>query len=204
MYVHSWIPYEIKFHFDVMIFYSVIYLVAIVELLQICHCYVSNVPCIRITAFLDRNNHQNVARFLSQQSTDFDEKIIHGGFNHCGILVADNERSKTFFIEVLDFIDESHLRPKTLPFPGSFLRFGNHQIHLMQCHNVDPTEGRPEYGGRDRHLALTVNNVDIIKRRLERAGVTYNLSSSGRRSLFCRDFDGNGFEFVEDTSLNNK
>lgn len=129
------------------------------------------------------------------------DKIVHGGFNHCGIIVSDCEKSKKFFIDVLDFVDDSHLHPKTLPFPGAFLRFGAHQIHLMQCLNVDPVVGRPEYAGRDRHLAMTVHNVDVVKKRLEREGIPYSMSSSGRRSLFCRDFDGNGFEFVEDTSL---
>ncbi len=32
---------------------------------------------------------------------------------------------------------------------------------------------------------------------LEAAEIPFTLSSSGRRALFCRDFDGNAFEFVE-------
>jgi extradiol dioxygenase family protein len=33
--------------------------------------------------------------------------------------------------------------------------------------------------------------------RLDEAGVTYTLSQSGRRALFCRDPDSNALEFIE-------
>lgn len=164
-------------------------------------------------------NYHSKSRILQAHSSEDSEKIIHGGFNHCGIIVKDNEKSKKFFMDLFDFIDESHLSKENLfpcnklslifligpplPFPGSFLRFGNHQIHLMQLPNPDPEDPRPEYGGRDRHMAVWINNVDLVKRRLERENIAYNLSKSGRRSLFCRDLDGNTFEFVEDATLNN-
>jgi glyoxylase I family protein len=71
----------------------------------------------------------------------------------------------------------------------------------MQLPNPDPTTNRPEYAGRDRHIALSVNNIDILKNRLESKGISYTFSSSGRRALFCRDIDGNGYEFMEDSLL---
>jgi len=67
--------------------------------------------------------------------------------------------------------------------------------------NPDPIDNRPEHGGRDRHVALTVNNIDIIADRLKQRNVKYTLSMSGRRALFCRDIDGNAFEFMEDVNL---
>lgn len=82
------------------------------------------------------------------------------------------------------------------------MTFGPHQIHLMELENPDPIDGRPAHGGRDRHLALWINDIDIMKKRLELRGMPYTLSKSGRRALFCRDVDGNGFEFVEEPSLN--
>lgn len=57
--------------------------------------------------------------------------------------------------------------------------------------------------GRDRHIALTVNDIEPIKQNLESRGMTFTMSMSGRRALFCRDLDGNAFEFVEDSTLNN-
>ena len=128
-------------------------------------------------------------------------EMVYGGLQHCGILVADTEASKQFYTEVFGFEDESHLRPTKLPYPGAFLRLGPDQIHLMELPNPDPTEGRPEHGGRDRHVALTINNIDFIVERLRQRAHAYTLSKSGRRALFTRDLDGNAFEFVEDSSL---
>ena len=66
---------------------------------------------------------------------------------------------------------------------------------------MDPKEGRPAHGGRDRHIALTINNIDLLKDKLNAAGIAFTLSQSGRRALFCRDIDGNAYEFMEDTTL---
>jgi glyoxylase I family protein len=81
------------------------------------------------------------------------------------------------------------------------MKIGPDQIHLMQLPNPDPTTGRPAHGGRDRHTALTVNNIDHIKERLESREMAFTMSMSGRRALFTRDLDGNAFEFMEDISL---
>jgi len=131
------------------------------------------------------------------------QEIQYGGLAHAGVLVQDVDASKAFYMDVFSFIDESHMRPTTLPFRGAFLRFGSggDQIHLMELPNPDPTSGRPAHGGRDRHVALTINNIDIIKRRLDARGMPCTFSNSGRRALFCRDLDGNAFEFIEDASL---
>ena len=57
--------------------------------------------------------------------------IYFKGLNHVGLLVADADLSKAFYIDTFGFIDDTHLRPN-LPYPGAFLRFGPDQIHLMQ------------------------------------------------------------------------
>ena len=129
------------------------------------------------------------------------EEIKYGGIQHCGVLVNDVEKSKFFYMTVFGFTDDSFLRPTTLPYNGAFLRVGNDQIHLMGLPNPDPTSGRPDHGGRDRHIAFTVNNIDTIVSNLNARSVKFTLSMSGRRALFCRDLDGNAFEFVEDVSL---
>lgn len=67
----------------------------------------------------------------------------------------------------------------------------------MQLPNPDPTEGRPPHGGRDRHVAVSVAKLDPLIARLDGNGVKYTLSMSGRRALFCRDLDGNAYEFME-------
>jgi glyoxylase I family protein len=118
------------------------------------------------------------------------------GIVHASVVVADVNQSLQFFVGVLGLeVDAS--RPD-LGYPGAWLRINpQQQIHLLQVPNPDPVGGRPSHGGRDRHTALAIDDLDDLRRRLERAGVDYTLSKSGRRALFCRDPDGNAWEFVE-------
>jgi glyoxylase I family protein len=74
---------------------------------------------------------------------------------------------------------------------------GDQQIHLLELPNPDPVAGRPEHGGRDRHVAMRVSGLDDVKARLDAAGLAYTLSRSGRRAVFCRDPDGNALELIE-------
>ena len=125
------------------------------------------------------------------------EEVEYGGLHHCGVLVCDAELARRFYIDVFGFSDESFMRPTTLPYPGAFLKCGSSQIHLMQLSNPDADSSRPSYVGRDRHIAISLRSIDSLRRRLDRHGIEYSLSSSGRRALFCRDADQNGYEFVE-------
>lgn len=63
----------------------------------------------------------------------------------------------------------------------------------------DPEIGllRPQHGGRDRHVALEVDNLAELVVRLDTAGISYTRSKSGRTALLCRDPDGNALEFIE-------
>ena len=54
---------------------------------------------------------------------------------------------------------------------------------------------RPAHGGRDNHVAFSVEDVMPIKEALDKAGVEYTMSMSGRAAVFCRDPDGNALEF---------
>ncbi|MCU7843486.1 MAG: VOC family protein [Candidatus Thiodiazotropha sp. (ex Monitilora ramsayi)] len=114
--------------------------------------------------------------------------------HHVSLLVADTERSLDFYCSVLGLtLDES--RPD-LGFPGAWLNVGDRQIHLLELPNPDPVSDRPEHGGRDRHTALLVDDFETVRDKLEQAGLSYTLSRSGRRALFCRDPDGNAVELI--------
>eukprot|EP00967_Tisochrysis_lutea_P088370 scaffold125336_cov30-Tisochrysis_lutea.AAC.1 len=126
--------------------------------------------------------------------------IQYGGVAHAGVLVADTQRALRFYTAVLGMEDETHLRPN-LPFPGAFVRAGQQQIHIMELPNPDPVDGRPEHGGRDRHLALTIKDLEPLKKKLQAEDVVYTMSKSGRAALFCRDLDGNAMEFMETPDL---
>ncbi len=115
---------------------------------------------------------------------------------HSSLLIADLERSRNFY-EVLLGLTPSSARPD-LGFPGIWYEVGtNQQIHLMQLPNPEQGLQRPPHGGRDRHVALAVNDLEELLGRLEEADIPHTLSKSGRRALFCRDPDGNALEFVE-------
>ena len=115
--------------------------------------------------------------------------------HHVSVIVADTHRALGFYRDTLG-LDEDRQRPD-LGYPGAWLRVGDHQIHLLELPNPDPTTGRPVHGGRDRHFALTVRDLDALRTRLDNARIGYTLSKTGRRALFCRDPDGNALEFIE-------
>ena len=118
---------------------------------------------------------------------------IHA-IHHASIIVSETENALAFYRDLLGI--EQCERPD-LGFPGAWLQIGEQQIHLLELPNPDPVTGRPEHGGRDRHLALSVTGLDSIVEKLEGQGVPYTLSKSGRKALFCRDPDGNAVELIE-------
>jgi len=117
------------------------------------------------------------------------------GLLHAGVLVTDTATALAFYQGVLGLAVDA-ARPD-LGYPGAWLWIGVQQIHLMELPGAGPRFDQPAHGGRDRHLALAVSDLDTLRARLEQARLTYTLSRSGRRALFCRDPDGNALEFVE-------
>lgn len=113
---------------------------------------------------------------------------------HVSVIVADTERALGFYRDVLGL----RLDPRRpdLGYPGAWLDVGSQQIHLLEVPNPDPTTDRPPHGGRDRHAAFAVDDFDSLRAALDRAGIPYTLSKSGRRALFCRDPDGNTLELI--------
>lgn len=114
--------------------------------------------------------------------------------HHSSVLVADTQASLKFYCGILGL--EQLDRPN-FPYAGAWLNLGLQQLHLIELENPDPTTGRPDHGGRDRHVAFHIKNLDLLKKELEQHKVKYTLSASGRNALFCRDLDGNALEFIE-------
>lgn len=118
------------------------------------------------------------------------------GLHHVSLIVADVDRALGFYVNCLGMsIDTS--RP-ALSFPGCWLNADGLQVHLLELENPDPVDGRPAHGGRDRHTAVMVQDLDGFAGRLEAAGIASTMSRSGRRALFCRDPDGNTWELIEE------
>ncbi len=122
-------------------------------------------------------------------------KPLVTAIDHSSLIVADTAKALEFYRDILGLeIDAS--RPD-LGYPGAWLQIANGQIHLLEVPNPDPVDRRPEHGGRDRHLALQVSDLALVIQRLEKAGIAYSKSKSGRAALFCRDYDANAVELVE-------
>ncbi|MDP2828642.1 MAG: VOC family protein [Sulfuricellaceae bacterium] len=113
---------------------------------------------------------------------------------HVSIIVSDLARSRAFYEGMLG-LQVSSTRPE-MSFDGVWYEIGGQQIHLLALPNPDPVSERPAHGGRDRHVALAVDDLDNLTIVLKRANIPYTLSQSGRVALFCRDPDGNALEFI--------
>lgn len=114
---------------------------------------------------------------------------------HVTFLTADLPRSRAFYENLLGL--QADARRPQMSFDGVWYDVApNQQIHLMLLPSPEVGLTRPAHGGRDRHVALGVSDLDQLIQRLEAAGVSYTLSQSGRRALFCRDPDDNALEFI--------
>ncbi len=114
--------------------------------------------------------------------------------HHASLVVADTAASLKFYCGIFGMQQTD--RPD-LGFPGAWLQLGSQQIHLLELENPDPKTGRPEHGGRDRHIALSVRELAPVRETLDKNGIVYTLSKSGRQALFCRDLDGNALEILQ-------
>jgi glyoxylase I family protein len=114
--------------------------------------------------------------------------------HHISVIVADTAKAVDFYCRVLGLRESAHRPP--LAFPGAWLMVGDTEIHLLELPNPDPVMGRPIHGGRDRHIALVVKDLENVRVALTQEGIPFTVSRSGRQAIFCRDLDGNGLEFV--------
>ncbi|KAL2921840.1 Uncharacterized protein RDABS01_013331, partial [Bienertia sinuspersici] len=120
-------------------------------------CSVSRATSVE-TDVLDKNIHE--------KNNDFG--VV--GMHHVGILCKNLERSLDFYQNILGLeINEARLHDK-LPYRGAWLWVGSEMIHLMELPNPDPFTGRPEHGGRYRHMHIGIKDVYKLKEILDEAG----------------------------------
>jgi catechol 2,3-dioxygenase-like lactoylglutathione lyase family enzyme len=112
---------------------------------------------------------------------------------HTGLVISDLARSRAFYEGVLGFTPNP-TRPN-FDFEGVWYDIGQNQVHLMVVPNPYQNIQRPAHGGRDNHIAFAVEDVAPVVTELDKAGVSYSMSKSGRAAVFCRDPDGNALEF---------
>jgi catechol 2,3-dioxygenase-like lactoylglutathione lyase family enzyme len=110
--------------------------------------------------------------------------------DHASICVTNVERSRQFYEGLLE------LTPTPRPdfgFPGMWYQIGEGQLHLIQRPRAD-TVGPPaeSVDATDPHLAIRVDDLDGMRRRLQAAGL--KVLDFGSEQLWVHDPDGNTVE----------
>jgi catechol 2,3-dioxygenase-like lactoylglutathione lyase family enzyme len=118
------------------------------------------------------------------------------GLHHATFLTGDLVKSRQFYEGVLGLQVDNN-RPE-MSFDGVWYQITpSQQLHLMLLNNPEAGLQRPQYGGRDRHVAFFVSDIALLIEHLKAAGVAYTQSQSGRLAVFCRDPDDNALEFID-------
>lgn len=115
--------------------------------------------------------------------------------HHVSFAVADLESSKKFFCGVLGLPEDE--RP-AFNFPGAWLAVGDRQIHLIADENAGRAPG--ERISRGDHLAMEVDDLNVVKARLRDCGIEFVEGGNERLGMsqaFCSDPDGHTIEFVQ-------
>lgn len=152
--------------------------------------------------FRVRQQNRNGASSVDVQPESIEAEFNSGtikGVHHVALLCQNLETSMDFYVGVLGLTINPHRPDDKLPYRGAWLNIGPEMIHLMELPNPDDLDGRPEHGGRDRHFCIGVDAgaVEPLMQRLEKAGIEYTKSKSGRPAIFFRDPDMNCLEAVE-------
>lgn len=115
---------------------------------------------------------------------------------HEGIVTRDAERSKAFYMALLDL----RVLPRPpLPSRGYWLGVAPDvfpQVHIIQSDLPVPGPDA-EINPRVRHTCFEVADYEGLKRRMERLGIKHleNRQANGTLQLLCNDPDGHTLEF---------
>jgi len=118
------------------------------------------------------------------------------GIDHHSILVSDIQQTMRFYHQILG-LDMDDSRPEKLSFKGAWFVIGKQAIHALELPNPDAENSRPKHGGRDRHVALTCDDLEPLIKQLELNHIPFTKSKSGRAALFFRDPDQNAIEAIQ-------
>jgi catechol 2,3-dioxygenase-like lactoylglutathione lyase family enzyme len=125
---------------------------------------------------------------------------------HVGLVVADLERSRSFYGRALGLEEMS--RPPNFTFAGSWFRLGESEIHLLAEADTTGRAGMPDpgaglAGGLATHVAIEVDDLASWQERL--AAHEISIASGpmprgdGVVQLFVFDPDGYVVELFERT-----
>ena len=121
--------------------------------------------------------------------------------HHIAVIVSDYARSKTFYCDVLGFtlMDEFY-REERDSWKGDLALNGQYTLELFSFPTPPARTSRPEACGL-RHLAFSVEDIDLAMASLRRAGVSCEPVRidpyTSRRFTFFSDPDGLPLELYE-------
>lgn len=138
------------------------------------------------------------------------------GMNHVGIVVADMDRSVSFYRDMLGM----ELLGQAFAFGGPLfdqvmaldnvkgkicmMKKANVQLELYEFETPASAVKDPNYAVSDRgisHFGVNVEDIDATYERLSAAGVRFHCPvlqfGSGMKATYGRDPDGNVFELME-------
>jgi len=125
---------------------------------------------------------------------------------HCGLIVADLERSRLFYSGALGL--EEVPRPRNFVFEGAWFQVGDDQLHLLVEGETTSRAGGADPGpsatvGLANHIALEVDDLEGSVGRLDKHGVALiggpMPRGDGYDQVFIRDPDGYVIELVQHT-----
>jgi catechol 2,3-dioxygenase-like lactoylglutathione lyase family enzyme len=129
---------------------------------------------------------------------------VSRGLQHCGLIVADLQRSRRFYAEALGL--EEVPRPSNFTFAGAWFRFGETEIHLLAEADTTGRAGAPDPGpsgayGLVNHIAFETDDLQSAVSRLQEHGVPLiggpMPRGDGYEQVFFRDPDGHVLELFE-------
>jgi catechol 2,3-dioxygenase-like lactoylglutathione lyase family enzyme len=125
---------------------------------------------------------------------------------HCGLIVADLERSRRFYAGALGL--EEVPRPGNFVFEGAWFQVGEDQIHLLVASETTGSAGTGDPGpsvatGLATHIAIEVDDLDSAVARLAEHGIALVGGplprGDGYDQVFLLDPDGYVIELFEHT-----
>jgi catechol 2,3-dioxygenase-like lactoylglutathione lyase family enzyme len=129
---------------------------------------------------------------------------VQRGLQHCGLIVADLERSRRFYREALGL--EEIARPGNFTFAGAWFRIGETEIHLLVEADTTGRAGAPDPGpsgafGLVNHVAFQIDDLAAALERLEHHGIPLiggpMPRGDGYAQAFFRDPDGHVLELFQ-------
>jgi len=134
------------------------------------------------------------------------DSILHFGFHHSGVSVADLDRAIAWYERILGFSVEKRFLILKADAEAAMLRKGNLRMELFMVNGAAALPDDRRYPNLDlktqgnKHVAFRIDDLDSFVSTVEEKGadIAFIVRESFGRACFIRDDTGNLIEFVEE------